>query len=89
MGKICGGSFAERSFSPSFEAALWVWDEVQGTIVSQKVFNGLRHETEKDVGTWTLITPGNAPPPATLGWMTPIETRWHAVPFELHDIVVP
>lgn len=78
-----------RSFSASSEAYLWVWDNAQGTIVSQKVFHGLRRETEQDVGSWSLITPENGPPPATLGWMTPTETRWHTVPFELHDIVVP
>ena len=78
-----------RSFSASAEVSLWVWDNVQATIVSQKVFNGVRHETAQDVGSWSLITPEHGPPPATLGWMTPTETRWHTVPFELHDIVVP
>ncbi len=74
------------SFSASSELAVWVWDGVQATILSRKVFNGVRHEAGQTVGSWTLITPANGSAPATLGWHTPTETRWHTVPFELHDL---
>ena len=27
--------------------------------------------------------------PAALIWLTPAETRWFSVPFELHDVALP
>ena len=78
-----------RTFSAASELEVWLWQESTQTIVSQKIFRGLRHEAGRTVGTWSLITPENSPPPATLVWKTPTETRWHTVPFELREIAVP
>ena len=83
-----GSPFA-GTFSAAAEPEIWLWDEFTQTIVSQKVFNGIREDGERLVGGWKLITPENSPRPETLVWKTPTETRWHTVPFEIRDIVGP
>jgi hypothetical protein len=83
------GSPSSRTFSASLELDVWLWDESRATIISEKLFHGTRREGDQDIASWTLTTPPNSLPPATLVWKTPAETRWHTVPFELHDIAVP
>ena len=83
------GSPYTRTFTANCELEVWLWDEAPRTIISEKVFNGVRHEAGRTVGSWSLLTPKDSPPPATLVWKTPTETRWHTVPFELHDLAVP
>jgi hypothetical protein len=77
-----------RTFSASSELEVWVWDESRKTIVSEKVFNGVRREAGRDIASWRLIAPPNGPAPVTLVWRTPAETRWHTAPFELSNIAV-
>jgi hypothetical protein len=51
-------------------------------------FGGVRQEAGRDIASWTLIM-SKRKTPATLLWLTPEETRWLTVPFELRDIPVP
>ena len=51
-------------------------------------FNGARQEAGRDIASWTLIM-SKRKMPATLMWLTPEETRWLTVPFELRDIPLP
>ena len=51
-------------------------------------FREVRHEAGRDVMSWNLYFSKRLKP-ATLLWLTPPEMRWLAVPFELHDLVMP
>lgn len=51
-------------------------------------FREVRHEAGRDVMCWNLYFSKRLRP-ATLLWLTPPETRWLAVPFEVHDLVMP
>ena len=51
-------------------------------------FREVRHEAGRDVMCWNLYFSKRLKP-ATLLWLTPPETRWLTVPFELHDLAMP
>jgi hypothetical protein len=51
-------------------------------------FREVRHESGRDVMSWNLYFSKRLRP-ATLLWLTPPETRWLAVPFELRDLAMP
>ena len=51
-------------------------------------FREVRHEAGRDVMSWKLYFSKRLKP-ATLLWLTPPETRWLAVPFEVHDLAMP
>lgn len=51
-------------------------------------FREVRHEAGRDVMCWNLYFAKRLRP-ATLLWLTPPETRWLTVPFELQDLEMP
>jgi hypothetical protein len=78
-------TFAEREL-PNLQ----LWDESRESITRPDdvvfVRNGIRAEGGREVASWQLSC---SRLPATLTWLTPEETRWLTVPFELQDIPVP
>jgi hypothetical protein len=75
------------------EAEVAMWDAFgEGKPVTQpeagRQFREVRHEAGRDVMSWNLYFSKRLRP-ATLLWLTPPETRWLAVPFEVHDLAMP
>jgi hypothetical protein len=75
------------------EAGVEMTDGFRGgkTVTSPEAgrqFREVRHEAGRDVMCWNLYFSTRLRP-ATLLWLTPPETRWLAVPFELHDLAMP
>jgi hypothetical protein len=78
---------------PWVEAGVAIWDVFRGVKTlappeAGRQFREERHETEQDVMSWRLVFAKRLKP-ATLLWLIPPETRWLAVPFELHDLAMP
>jgi hypothetical protein len=75
------------------EAGVEMLDAFQGGKTAMapeagRQFGEVRHEAGRDVMSWKLYYSKRLRP-ATLLWLTPPETRWLAVPFELHDLAMP
>jgi hypothetical protein len=75
------------------EAGVMMWDAFgEGKPVTPpeagRQFREVRHEAGRDVMCWNLYFSKRLKP-ATLLWLTPPETRWLTVPFELHDLAMP
>ncbi len=51
-------------------------------------FREVRHEAGRDKICWGVYFSKRITP-ETLVWLTPPETRWLTVPFELHDLRLP
>ncbi len=75
------------------EAEVMMWDAFgEGKPVTPpqagRQFREVRHAAGRDVMSWNLYFSKRLRP-ATLLWLTPPETRWLVVPFELHDLAMP
>jgi hypothetical protein len=78
------GSPYALTFSGSALPDIQLWDASRQSLERcREVFlapRGMYHERGQDVTAWRLSC---TRPPATLTWLTPAETRWVRVPFEL------
>ena len=75
------------------EAEVMMWDAFGGgkpvtPPQAGRQFREVRHAAGRDVMSWNLYFSKRLRP-ATLLWLTPPETRWLEVPFELHDLAMP
>ena len=75
------------------ESEVMMWDAFgEGKPVTPpeagRQFREVRHEAGRDVMSSNLYFSKRLKP-ATLLWLTPPETRWLAVPFELRDLALP
>jgi hypothetical protein len=75
------------------EAEVTMWDVFrEGKTMrppeAGRQFREVRHEAGRDVMSWNLYFSKRLRP-ATLLWLTPPETRWLTVRFELHNLAMP
>jgi hypothetical protein len=86
--------FIERITGAQVLERVDIWDEFRGYPSAPHgpraafQFGEIRHEAGREVIAWRGYF-SNKLTPATLIWLTPPETRWLPVPFELHDVPMP
>jgi hypothetical protein len=84
------GSPYAVNFTEGDEPNIGLWDEARHDLSRREHlyigFEGLSQANGRDVWRWRLASNH---PPSALTWLTPQQTRWITVPFELHDLPVP
>jgi hypothetical protein len=83
------GSPCALTFPGPEEPNVALWDQRLEGILRPDLYiapNGIKHESGRDISSWHLSC-NRAP--EILTWLTPDETRWLTVPFELRDLPVP